>query len=95
MVQEEVEAKTAKGSSSCTNGLLWLTRLKIILLLFLPGLFFWVAIHLLVDVFPHALISLIPITQQHAFPKIHAFCSTVHLNSGQLNYYLKILSLLL
>uniref|UniRef100_A0A0V0HP34 Putative pleckstrin homology domain-containing family A member 8-like n=1 Tax=Solanum chacoense TaxID=4108 RepID=A0A0V0HP34_SOLCH len=26
MVQEEVEAKTAKGSSSCTNGLLWLTR---------------------------------------------------------------------
>lgn len=26
MIQEEVEAKTAKGSSSCTNGLLWLTR---------------------------------------------------------------------
>ncbi|KDP40357.1 hypothetical protein JCGZ_02355 [Jatropha curcas] len=26
MVQEEVEAKTAKGSSSCANGLLWLTR---------------------------------------------------------------------
>ncbi|KAL8162791.1 hypothetical protein V2J09_014280 [Rumex salicifolius] len=26
MVQEEVEAKTSKGSSSCTNGLLWLTR---------------------------------------------------------------------
>lgn len=26
MVGEEVEAKTAKGSSSCTNGLLWLTR---------------------------------------------------------------------
>lgn len=26
MVQEEVEKKTAKGSSSCTNGLLWLTR---------------------------------------------------------------------
>lgn len=26
MVQEEVAAKTAKGSSSCTNGLLWLTR---------------------------------------------------------------------
>ncbi|MQL86363.1 hypothetical protein Taro_018887 [Colocasia esculenta] len=26
MVQEEVGAKTAKGSSSCTNGLLWLTR---------------------------------------------------------------------
>ncbi|XP_011080077.1 glycolipid transfer protein 1 isoform X1 [Sesamum indicum] len=26
MVQEEVDAKTAKGSSSCTNGLLWLTR---------------------------------------------------------------------
>ncbi|CAL9776552.1 unnamed protein product [Musa acuminata subsp. burmannicoides] len=26
MVQVEVEAKTAKGSSSCTNGLLWLTR---------------------------------------------------------------------
>ncbi|KAH0659956.1 glycolipid transfer protein 1 [Solanum tuberosum] len=26
MVQEEIEAKTAKGSSSCTNGLLWLTR---------------------------------------------------------------------
>lgn len=26
MVQEEVESKTAKGSSSCTNGLLWLTR---------------------------------------------------------------------
>lgn len=26
MVQIEVEAKTAKGSSSCTNGLLWLTR---------------------------------------------------------------------
>ncbi|KAK9665768.1 hypothetical protein RND81_14G134700 [Saponaria officinalis] len=26
MVQVEVEIKTAKGSSSCTNGLLWLTR---------------------------------------------------------------------
>ncbi|GAB4843105.1 Glycolipid transfer protein 1 [Ancistrocladus abbreviatus] len=26
MVEVEVEAKTAKGSSSCTNGLLWLTR---------------------------------------------------------------------
>ncbi|EEF33562.1 glycolipid transfer protein 1 [Ricinus communis] len=26
MVQEEIDAKTAKGSSSCTNGLLWLTR---------------------------------------------------------------------
>ncbi|KAG9154328.1 hypothetical protein Leryth_000775 [Lithospermum erythrorhizon] len=26
MVQEEVQANTAKGSSSCTNGLLWLTR---------------------------------------------------------------------
>ncbi|KAJ9154140.1 hypothetical protein P3X46_027507 [Hevea brasiliensis] len=26
MVQEEVDAKIAKGSSSCTNGLLWLTR---------------------------------------------------------------------
>ncbi|KAK6265631.1 hypothetical protein QUC31_016468 [Theobroma cacao] len=26
MVKEEVECKTAKGSSSCTNGLLWLTR---------------------------------------------------------------------
>ncbi|XP_074304631.1 glycolipid transfer protein 1-like [Silene latifolia] len=26
MVQVEVETKTAKGSSSCTNGLLWLTR---------------------------------------------------------------------
>jgi len=26
MVQEEVQNKTAKGSSSCTNGLLWLTR---------------------------------------------------------------------
>ncbi|ESR33505.1 hypothetical protein CICLE_v10005918mg [Citrus x clementina] len=26
MVGEEVEAKTAKRSSSCTNGLLWLTR---------------------------------------------------------------------
>ncbi|CAO2821621.1 glycolipid transfer protein 1 [Amaranthus tricolor] len=26
MVQAEVETKTAKGSSSCTNGLLWLTR---------------------------------------------------------------------
>jgi len=26
MVQEEVNAKTAKASSSCTNGLLWLTR---------------------------------------------------------------------
>ncbi|KAF5752403.1 pleckstrin y domain-containing family A member 8-like [Tripterygium wilfordii] len=26
MVKEEVEAKTAKSSSSCTNGLLWLTR---------------------------------------------------------------------
>lgn len=26
MVKVEVEAKTAKGSSSCTNGLLWLTR---------------------------------------------------------------------
>ncbi|KAL9408366.1 hypothetical protein AB3S75_046847 [Citrus x aurantiifolia] len=26
VVGEEVEAKTAKGSSSCTNGLLWLTR---------------------------------------------------------------------
>ncbi|OAY65292.1 glycolipid transfer protein 1-like [Ananas comosus] len=26
MVQEEMEAKTAKGSSSCTNGILWLTR---------------------------------------------------------------------
>lgn len=26
MVRVEVEAKTAKGSSSCTNGLLWLTR---------------------------------------------------------------------
>ncbi|CAA2934040.1 glycolipid transfer protein 1-like isoform X2 [Olea europaea var. sylvestris] len=35
MVQEEVEAKTAKGSSSCTNGLLWLTRAMD----FLMGLF--------------------------------------------------------
>lgn len=35
MVQEEVEAKTAKGSSSCTNGLLWLTRAMD----FLVGLF--------------------------------------------------------
>ncbi|XP_028122275.1 glycolipid transfer protein 1-like [Camellia sinensis] len=26
MVQAEIEAKTAKASSSCTNGLLWLTR---------------------------------------------------------------------
>ncbi|KAH7520542.1 glycolipid transfer protein 1 [Ziziphus jujuba] len=26
LVRVEVEAKTAKGSSSCTNGLLWLTR---------------------------------------------------------------------
>jgi Glycolipid transfer protein (GLTP) len=26
MVQEEVVKKTAKDSSSCTNGLLWLTR---------------------------------------------------------------------
>ncbi|XP_042375018.1 glycolipid transfer protein 1-like [Zingiber officinale] len=26
MVQMEVDSKTAKGSSSCTNGLLWLTR---------------------------------------------------------------------
>lgn len=26
MVQEEMEAKMAKGSSSCTNGILWLTR---------------------------------------------------------------------
>lgn len=26
MVQVEITAKTAKGSSSCTNGLLWLTR---------------------------------------------------------------------
>ncbi|KMZ63230.1 putative Glycolipid transfer protein [Zostera marina] len=26
MVQEEIQNKTAKGSSSCTNGLLWLTR---------------------------------------------------------------------
>ncbi|KAL9240293.1 hypothetical protein vseg_014531 [Gypsophila vaccaria] len=26
MVQVEVETQTAKGSSSCTNGLLWLTR---------------------------------------------------------------------
>ncbi|KAL2921307.1 Glycolipid transfer protein 1 [Bienertia sinuspersici] len=26
MVQGEIETKTAKGSSSCTNGLLWLTR---------------------------------------------------------------------
>ncbi|KAK1266898.1 hypothetical protein QJS04_geneDACA015269 [Acorus gramineus] len=26
MVREEIEAKTAKASSSCTNGLLWLTR---------------------------------------------------------------------
>ncbi|KAK4482349.1 hypothetical protein RD792_009502 [Penstemon davidsonii] len=26
MVQEEVDSKTAKSSSSCTNGLLWLTR---------------------------------------------------------------------
>lgn len=26
MVQEEVEKKTATGSKSCTNGLLWLTR---------------------------------------------------------------------
>ncbi|XP_022760310.1 glycolipid transfer protein 1-like [Durio zibethinus] len=26
MVKEEVECETAKGSSSCTNGLLWLTR---------------------------------------------------------------------
>lgn len=26
MVQAEVETNTAKGSSSCTNGLLWLTR---------------------------------------------------------------------
>ncbi|GLU08196.1 hypothetical protein SLE2022_251200 [Rubroshorea leprosula] len=26
IIQEEVDAKTAKGSSSCTNGLLWLTR---------------------------------------------------------------------
>ncbi|KAL2540660.1 Glycolipid transfer protein 1 [Abeliophyllum distichum] len=35
MVHEEVEAKTAKGSSSCTNGLLWLTRAMD----FLVGLF--------------------------------------------------------
>ncbi|CAK9149990.1 unnamed protein product [Ilex paraguariensis] len=35
MVQEEVEAKTAKASSSCTNGLLWLTRAMD----FLVGLF--------------------------------------------------------
>lgn len=35
MVQEEIEAKTAKGSSSCTNGLLWLTRAMD----FLVGLF--------------------------------------------------------
>ncbi|KAL2556859.1 Glycolipid transfer protein 1 [Forsythia ovata] len=35
MVQEEVEANTAKGSSSCTNGLLWLTRAMD----FLVGLF--------------------------------------------------------
>lgn len=26
LVQAEVESKTAKASSSCTNGLLWLTR---------------------------------------------------------------------
>ncbi|KAK9156403.1 hypothetical protein Sjap_003883 [Stephania japonica] len=26
MVKEEIESKSAKGSSSCTNGLLWLTR---------------------------------------------------------------------
>lgn len=26
MIQEEIDAMTAKGSSSCTNGLLWLTR---------------------------------------------------------------------
>ncbi|GLT76895.1 hypothetical protein SLA2020_485290 [Shorea laevis] len=26
IIQEEVDTKTAKGSSSCTNGLLWLTR---------------------------------------------------------------------
>ncbi|XP_043703272.1 glycolipid transfer protein 1-like [Telopea speciosissima] len=26
MVRAEIQAKTAKGSSSCTNGLLWLTR---------------------------------------------------------------------
>ncbi|KAG1353953.1 Glycolipid transfer protein 1 [Cocos nucifera] len=29
MVQVEVESKTAKGSSSCTNGLLWLTRYSV------------------------------------------------------------------
>lgn len=40
MVQEEVEAKTAKGSSSCTNGLLWLTRLRIIFHLILHDLFY-------------------------------------------------------
>lgn len=33
MVQEEIEAKTAKGSSSCTNGLLWLTRQATLLLI--------------------------------------------------------------
>jgi hypothetical protein len=36
MVQEEVQNKTAKGSSSCTNGLLWLTRLIISLACFAP-----------------------------------------------------------
>ncbi|KAJ8433364.1 hypothetical protein Cgig2_020444 [Carnegiea gigantea] len=35
MVQVEVDAKTATGSSSCTNGLLWLTRTMD----FLTGLF--------------------------------------------------------
>ncbi|KAG6532394.1 hypothetical protein ZIOFF_006234 [Zingiber officinale] len=29
MVQMEVDSKTAKGSSSCTNGLLWLTRVEV------------------------------------------------------------------
>ncbi|URE36519.1 Glycolipid transfer protein (GLTP) [Musa troglodytarum] len=29
MVQVEVQAKTAKGSSSCTNGLLWLTSMRL------------------------------------------------------------------
>lgn len=30
IVQMEVDSKTAKGSSSCTNGLLWLTRFALL-----------------------------------------------------------------
>ncbi|RVW71806.1 Glycolipid transfer protein 1 [Vitis vinifera] len=36
MVEVEVAAKTAKGSSSCTNGLLWLTRYPLSLLCACP-----------------------------------------------------------